>query len=82
MPDGKDKAKGANAKRKMESIDSHAPKKTRKHWTGSTVLSARNMRACTPYITPRSASATTGMEATRSLGVQLNPTSPQMERTA
>ena len=65
----KDKAKGANSKRKMESIDSCIPKKDRKDWTDKHYLFARKIGVCIPLITPRSASATTGVEAAKRLRV-------------
>ena len=65
-PLGKDKAKGADSNRKMESINSYIPKKAKKCWT------EKHYRVHTPYITPRSASAKTGMEAAQRLMAHQN----------
>ena len=64
-PPGKDKAKGADFKRKSESNNSCNPRRPRRAGQRSTVLSARTMGARTLCITPRSAGATIKMEATR-----------------
>ena len=61
----KDKAKGADFKRKANPMIHATPKRPRRAGQRSTVLSARNMGARTLRTTPRSAGATTKMEATR-----------------
>ena len=79
-PPSKDKAKRADSKRNGESNDSHNPKRPRKAGQKSTVLSVRNMGVHTLCTTPRSAGATTKMEATRRQEGRPNPTSLQVER--
>ena len=60
-PPSKDKAKGADSKRKPESSDSCNPKGPRKAGQRNTVFSARNMGTHTLCTTPRSAGATIKM---------------------
>ena len=79
-PPSKDKAKGADSKRKAKSNDSRNPKKAKRAGKRSIALSARNMGACTLCTTPRSAGATTEMEATRRQEGRPSPASLQMER--
>ena len=79
-PPSKDKAKGADSKRKAESNDSCNPKRPRRAGQRSIVLSARAIGAHTLCTTPRSAGTTTKTEATRRQEGCQNQTSLQVER--
>ncbi len=79
-PPSKDKAKGADSKRKAESNDHTTPKRPRKAALRSTVLSARNMQMCIPCTIQKSAKATTWTDARRRQEGCPNPTNQQVRR--
>ena len=79
-PPSKDKAKGADSKRRQNPTIHTTPKRPRRAGQRSIALSARNMGAHTLRTTPRSAGTTTEMEATRRQEGRPSPTSLQVGR--
>ena len=80
-PPSKDKAKGADSKRKAESNNSRNPKKAKKGWTEKHCsLCKKHGGVHTQCTTPRSAGATTKTEATRRQEGRPSRTSLQVGR--
>ena len=79
-PPSKDKAKGADSKRKAKSMIHATPRRPRRAGRRSIALSARNMGARTLRTTPRSAGATTETEAPKRQEGRPGPASLQVGR--
>ena len=76
-PPSSDKSKGADSKRKMDSIDARIPKKAQEAGQRSTVLSARNMWVHTPHTSPRSADVTHKDGSHKKAGGMPKPNKPE-----